>query len=100
MILSIKMALSRHIKEHPIFDFLYMNFSYWKKYMINYLNILDVWSIVEHGYESKFNSTTHSLTIQSQIDKDLNDCTVNVILNLVNKSIALVFGNMISARDM
>jgi hypothetical protein len=47
-----------------------------KKYMINYLNILDVWSIVEYPYEPKYNITTHSLTTESQIDKDLNDCTV------------------------
>jgi hypothetical protein len=68
--------------------------------MINYLNIFYVWFIVEHGYEPKFNTTTHSLTIESQIDKDLNDCAVNVILNSVSEQIALVFGNMTSVRDM
>jgi hypothetical protein len=37
--------------------------------MINYLNILDVWSIVEHDYKSKFNPTTCCLTTESQIEK-------------------------------
>jgi gag-polypeptide of LTR copia-type len=68
--------------------------------MINYLNILDVWYIVEHGYESKYNITTHSLTTEIQIDKGLNDCEVNAIFNSVSEIIALVFGNMTSARDM
>jgi gag-polypeptide of LTR copia-type len=68
--------------------------------MINYLNILDVWSIVEYGYEPKYNTTTHSLTTESQIDKGLNDCALNVILNSVSEPITLVFDNMTSARDM
>jgi hypothetical protein len=68
--------------------------------MINYLNILDVWSFVEYGYESKYNITTHSLITESQIDKGLNGCVVNVILNSVSEPIALVFYNMINAKDM
>jgi gag-polypeptide of LTR copia-type len=68
--------------------------------MINYLNILDVWYIVEYGYEPKFNSTTHSLTTESQIDKGLNNYAVNDIRNSISEPIALVFDNMISARDM
>jgi hypothetical protein len=64
--------------------------------MINYLNILDVWSIVEHGYELKYNTTTHSLTAESQIDKCLNNCVINAILNSVSEPIALVFDNMTS----
>jgi gag-polypeptide of LTR copia-type len=68
--------------------------------MINYLNILDVWSIVEYGYEPKYNTTIHSLTTESQIDKGINDCAVNVILNSISEPIALVFGNMTSVRDM
>jgi hypothetical protein len=94
------MAPSRHIKELSVFGSSCNNFSYWKKCMINYLNILDVWSIVEYGYEPKYNTTTHSLTIESQIDKGLNDYAVNVILNSVSEPIDLVFGNMTSARDM
>jgi hypothetical protein len=68
--------------------------------MINYINILDVWSIVEHEYEPKYNTTTHSLITVSQIDKILNDCAVNAILNSVSEPIALIFGNMTSARDI
>jgi gag-polypeptide of LTR copia-type len=67
--------------------------------MINYLNILNVWSIVEYGYEPKYSTTTH-LTTESQIDKGLNDCALNVILNSVSEPITLVFDNMTSARDM
>jgi gag-polypeptide of LTR copia-type len=40
------------------------------------------------------------LTTESQIDKGLNDCAVNAILNSVSEPIALVFGNMTSDRDM
>jgi gag-polypeptide of LTR copia-type len=94
------MALSRHIKETPVFGSSCKNFYYWKKCMIKYINILDVWSIVEHGYEPKYNTTTHSLTTESQIDKGLNDYAVNVILNSVSEPITLVFGNMTNARDM
>jgi gag-polypeptide of LTR copia-type len=68
--------------------------------MINYLNIFDVWSIIEHRYEPKYNITAHSLTNESQIDKVLNDCAVNAILNSVSEPIALIFGNMTSAKDM
>jgi hypothetical protein len=68
--------------------------------MINYFNILDVWFIIEHGYEPKYNITIHSLTTESQIDKGLNDCAVNAILNSISEPIALVFGNMTSVRDM
>jgi hypothetical protein len=68
--------------------------------MINYLNILDVWSIVEYGYEPKFNPTTLCLITESQIEKGHNDCAINIILNSVSEPIALVFGNMTSARNM
>jgi gag-polypeptide of LTR copia-type len=68
--------------------------------MINYLNILDVWSIIEHGYEPKYNTATHSLTTKSQIDKGLNDYAVNAIFNSISELILLVFGNMTSTRDM
>jgi gag-polypeptide of LTR copia-type len=68
--------------------------------MINYLNILDVWSIVKHDYEPKFNTTTVCLTTESQIDKSLNDYAVNAILNSVSETITLVFYNITSARDM
>jgi gag-polypeptide of LTR copia-type len=94
------MAPSRYILESPVFDSSCKNFFYWKKCMINYLNFFYVWSIVEHGYEPKYNITTHSLTTEYQIDKGLNDCAVNVILNSVSEPITLIFGNMTSARDM
>jgi hypothetical protein len=68
--------------------------------MINYLNILDVWSIIEHNYESKFNTTIFSLTTESQIEKGHNDCVINTILNSVSEPKALVFGNMTSTKDM
>jgi hypothetical protein len=68
--------------------------------VINYLNILNVCFIVEHGYELKFNPITFSLTIESQIEKGHNDCAVNIILNLVSGPITLVFDNMTNARDL
>jgi hypothetical protein len=98
--LNEKKNLNTFNLEPLIFDSSCKNFFYWKKCTINYLNILDVWSIIEYGYEPKYNTTTYNLTIESQIDKGLNDCAVNVILNSVSEPIALVFGNMTSARGM
>jgi hypothetical protein len=68
--------------------------------MINYLNSLDVWSIVENDYEPKFNPTTFSLATKSQIEKGHNDYAINAILNSVSVPIVLVRDNMTSARDM
>jgi hypothetical protein len=68
--------------------------------MINNLKILDIWSIVEHDYEPKFNPIAFCLTIEIQIEKKHNDCTVNAILNLVSEPIILVFDNITSASDM
>jgi hypothetical protein len=68
-------------------------------WLINF-NILDIWSIVEHDYEPKYNPTTYCLTTESQIEKWHVDYVVNVILNSVSELITLVFGNMTCARDM
>ena len=68
--------------------------------MINYLNILDVWDVVESGYSPKYNETTNKLTTESVMTKRDNDNAVNAILNSVSEPIALIFGDMTCAKDM
>jgi gag-polypeptide of LTR copia-type len=68
--------------------------------MVNYLNILEVWDIVEKGYIAKYNSTTNVLTTESLLDKMANDNAVNAILNSVSEGVALLFGNMTTAQEM
>jgi hypothetical protein len=40
--------------------------------MMNYLNILEVWDIIQRESESKYNFTTFNLTIETGIEKDQN----------------------------
>jgi hypothetical protein len=68
--------------------------------MINYLNILDVWDIVDKGYIAKYNFTSNVLTTEPLLDKRANDNAVNAILNSVSEGVALLFGNMITAHEM
>jgi hypothetical protein len=57
--------------------------------MNNYLNILEVWNIVEHECEPKYNPITFCLTIKFNIEKGQNDCVINAILNSVSEPITL-----------
>jgi hypothetical protein len=68
--------------------------------MVNYLNILEVWNIVDKGYIAKYNPTSNVLTSESLLDKRANDNTINTILNSVSESVALLFGNMTTAHEM
>jgi hypothetical protein len=66
--------------------------------MVNYLNILEVWDVVEKYYILKYNSDTNILTTKSLLVKTNNDNVVNIILNSVGKGVALLFGNMIICK--
>jgi hypothetical protein len=68
--------------------------------MINYLNILEIWEIVEKYYVPKYNPDTNILTTESLIIKRKNDNIVNAILNSVSEGIAFLFGNMTNTNEM
>jgi hypothetical protein len=63
-----------------------------KKIMINYLNILNVWDVVEKEYIPKYNPGTNILTTESLLVKKYN--VVYVILNSISEGVALLLGNM------
>jgi hypothetical protein len=67
--------------------------------MVNYLNILKVWEVVEKGYIPKYNPTTSILTTESLLDKRANDNVINVILNSISEGVALLFSNMNIAHE-
>jgi gag-polypeptide of LTR copia-type len=68
--------------------------------MINYLNILEIWDIVDKEYIANYNPTSNVLTTESLLDKRANDNAVNAILNSVSESVALLFGNITIPHEM
>ena len=101
------MAPYRTVKEPLIFGSTTKNFMHWKKTMINYLNILEIWDVVDKGYTPKFSTiTTDSTndvkveTVESKQLKKDNDLAVNVIYNLVHESVSSLFGCASSAKEM
>jgi pantothenate kinase len=68
--------------------------------MINYLNILNIWDIVENNYVPKFDATTKVMTNESKLAKRDNDNAVNSILNSVSESVTVLFSNMTTANEM
>ena len=99
-ILDPYMAPNERVEEPQIFGKTTENFSYWKISMINYFNILEVWDIVEKGYEPKYDKTTNQLTIESKLAVEDNLFAENAILNLVGDSVEIEFDNMTNAHDM
>jgi hypothetical protein len=67
--------------------------------MINYMNILDIWNIIERGYITRFNEIAKKLIVKSKIDKKNNDYIVNIILNSVSESKRSLFDDMTSAYE-
>jgi hypothetical protein len=76
-----------HVKELSILDFNCKNFNFWKKYMVNYLNILDLCDVIQHGYVPHYDSSNLTLTQKVKELKFQNDYVVNVILNSVSERI-------------
>ena len=102
------MAPYRSVKEPLIFGSTTKNFMHWKKAMINYLNILEIWDVVENGYTPTYTtivateSTSNIIieTIDSKTTKKENDLAVNAIFNLVHESVFSLFGSTTSAKEM
>jgi hypothetical protein len=65
--------------------------------MVNYLNILSIWDIIERGYIPRFDEIIKKLTANSKIDKKNNDYAVNIILNSVSESNGSLFNDMTNA---
>ena len=89
----------KHFKEPPTFGTKCRNFSYWKQCMQNYLDLIDVWSIVETCYEPKYENNKTDLTAESKVDKVNNSTAVNAILNSVSEQVAIVLPNT-KAKDI
>jgi len=73
---------------------------HWKKTMINYLNILELWDVVNKGYTPIFTTDTKIETPESKQTKKDNDLAINAIINLVSESVALIFGSSSTAKEM
>jgi gag-polypeptide of LTR copia-type len=68
--------------------------------MVNYLNILDLWDVVQHGYISHYNPRNLILTQKAKELKFQNDYAVNVILNSISEKITILFGTIEIASEM
>jgi hypothetical protein len=53
--------------------------------MVNYLNILGLWDVVQHGYVPHYDPSNLTMTQKAKELKSQNDYAVNVILNSVMK---------------
>ena len=68
--------------------------------MQNYLDLIDVWSIIETGYEPKYKNNKTDLTTESKVDKINNSTAVNAILNSVSEQVVMVLPNTKDAKQM
>jgi hypothetical protein len=59
--------------------------------MVNYLNILDLWNVVQYGYVPHYDPSNLTLTQNVKELKSQKDHAVNVILNSVSERIAIFF---------
>ena len=55
--------------------------------MVNLLNLIDVWDIIEKRYSPKYNAGTKVLTNESQLEKTTNENAMNVIFNFQIESL-------------
>jgi hypothetical protein len=89
-----------HVKEPSILDLNCKNFNFWKKYMVNYLNILGFWDVVQHGFVPHYHPNNLTMTQKAKELKSQNDYAVNVILNSVSEKITILFGTTEIASEM
>jgi gag-polypeptide of LTR copia-type len=68
--------------------------------MVNYLNILDLWDVVQHGYVPHYDPNNLTLTQKTKELKSQNDYAVNIILNSVSEIITVLFGTTEIASEM
>jgi hypothetical protein len=66
--------------------------------MVNYLNILDFWDVVQYSYVLQ----PSNLTLTQKVNelKSQNDYAINVILNSVSERIAILFGTTEIASEI
>jgi gag-polypeptide of LTR copia-type len=68
--------------------------------MLNYLNILDLWDVVQYDYVSHYDPSNLTLTQKPKELKSQNDYAVNVILNSVSEKIAILLGTIEIASEI
>jgi hypothetical protein len=68
--------------------------------MVNYLNILDLWYVIQYDYVPHYDPSNLTLTQKIKELKSQNDYTVNIILNLVSERITILFGTTEIASEM
>jgi hypothetical protein len=68
--------------------------------MVNYLNILGLWDVVQHGYVPHYDPSSLTMTQKAKELKSQNDYVVNVILNSVSEKIVILFGTTEIASEM
>jgi hypothetical protein len=68
--------------------------------MVNYLNILGLWDVVQHGYIPHYDPSNLTMTQKAKELKSQNDYAVNVILNSISEKIAILFGTTEIASEM
>jgi gag-polypeptide of LTR copia-type len=83
-----------HVKEPSTLGLNCKIFIFWKKCMVNYLNILDIWDVVQHDYIPHYDPSNLILTQKVKELKSQNDYAVNVILNLVSEKIVILFSTI------
>jgi hypothetical protein len=95
-----KMTSLMHVKEPSILGLNCKKFSFWKKCMVNYLNILDLWDVVQYGYIPHYDPSNLTMTQKAKELKSQNDYAVNVILNSISENIVILFGTTEIASEM
>ncbi|XP_078159684.1 uncharacterized protein LOC144555277 [Carex rostrata] len=94
------MALISHVREPTKLTNSTRNFSHWKRRMMNYLNVIDLWVIVATGYTPTAKENSIELTNESKENKMVNDNAINIIYSSVDESISMIFGDMTIAKGM
>jgi hypothetical protein len=68
--------------------------------MVNYLNILDFWDIIQYDYVPHYDPSNLTLTQKIKELKSQNDYVVNIILNSVRERITILFDTIKIASEM
>ncbi|KAJ1701946.1 hypothetical protein LUZ63_001725 [Rhynchospora breviuscula] len=90
---------SKVIKKPDKFGSTCKNFRYWKRCMVVYLNLIDLWDVVDKPYAPNLNSEGREIHA-SKLLRAKNDNAVNVFLNSVHESIAAIFGSSTNTHEM
>ena len=52
----------RYVEVPPMLTSSTKNFSYWKKLMVSFLILIDVWEVVENAFTPEYDKTTNIIT--------------------------------------